>query len=150
MNVEIVKTKIGLLKILSVNGLIMEAFFLESKEKISNQNDLTFIYDVNDYFDGVTFDFSSKYKLIGTPFQIKVWKEISKIPYGCTKTYTEIAKAIGCPNACRAVANACGQNKIVLFIPCHRVIGKNSIGGYKFGIERKKWLLKFEKCNKQD
>ena len=86
-------------------------------------------------------------KLIGTPFQIKVWKEIAKIPKGKTKTYKEIAIKIGHPNSARAVANACGRNPYPLIIPCHRVIRSDgSLGGYsgKGGLKTKKLLLKKE------
>ena len=80
-------------------------------------------------------------KLKGTNFQIKVWKEIAKIPKGKTKSYKEIAIAIGRPNSSRAVANACGKNPYPIEIPCHRVIKSNGeIGGYsgKGGVKVKK------------
>ena len=86
-------------------------------------------------------------KLIGTPFQIKVWKEITKIPEGNTKTYKEIAINIGHPNSARAVANACGKNPYPIIIPCHRVICSNGkLGGYSGpgGITEKRRLLKNE------
>ena len=86
-------------------------------------------------------------KLKGTNFQIKVWKEIAKIPKGKTKSYKEIAIAIGRPNSSRAVANACGKNPYPIEIPCHRVIKSNGeIGGYsgKGGVEVKKILLSKE------
>ena len=86
-------------------------------------------------------------KLKGTNFQIKVWKEIEKIPKGKTKSYKEIAIAIGRPNSSRAVANACGKNPYPIEIPCHRVIKSNGeIGGYsgKGGVKAKKILLSRE------
>ncbi len=86
-------------------------------------------------------------KLKGTEFQIKVWKEISKIPYGETKTYKDIAVAIGRPNSSRAVANACGKNPYVPEIPCHRVIRSDgNLGGYsgEGGINTKAKLLRAE------
>ena len=85
--------------------------------------------------------------LKGTEFQIKVWKEIVKIPYGETITYKELAVAIGEPNSSRAVANACGKNPYPPMIPCHRVIRSDGeLGGYsgKGGIKTKKKLLKEE------
>ena len=85
--------------------------------------------------------------LKGTKFQIKVWKEISKIPYGETRTYKDLAVAIGRPNSSRAVANACGKNPYPIEIPCHRVIkSSGEIGGYsgKGGVEAKKILLSKE------
>ena len=86
-------------------------------------------------------------KLKGTEFQIKVWKEISKIPYGETRTYKDIAVAIGRPNSSRAVANACGKNHYVPEIPCHRVIRSDGqLGGYsgEGGIKKKAELLRAE------
>jgi len=85
--------------------------------------------------------------LEGTAFQILVWKEIAKIPYGETKTYKELAIAIGKPKSARAVANACGKNPYAPTIPCHRVIRSDGkLGGYsgKGGINTKIKLLKQE------
>ena len=86
----------------------------------------------------------------GTAFQILVWKEIAKIPYGETKTYKELAIAIGKPKSARAVANACGKNPYAPTIPCHRVIRSDGkLGGYsgKGGINTKIKLLKQEGIN---
>jgi len=88
--------------------------------------------------------------LEGTPFQILVWKEIAKIPYGKTKTYKDLAIAIGKPKSARAVANACGKNPYAPTIPCHRVIRTDGkLGGYsgKGGINKKIKLLKQEGIN---
>ena len=86
-------------------------------------------------------------KLEGTRFQILVWKELLKIPAGQTKTYKDIAIAIGKPNSSRAVANACAQNPYAPEVPCHRVIRSDgSLGGYSAdgGIKRKQKLLDIE------
>ena len=86
-------------------------------------------------------------KLKGTEFQILVWKEIAKIPYGQTRSYKELAIAIGKPNSSRAVANACGKNPYPPEIPCHRVIRSDGhIGVYSGsgGKKRKKQLLEQE------
>ena len=83
----------------------------------------------------------------GTDFQVSVWKEIAKIPYGEIRTYKDLAIAIGKPNSSRAVANACGKNPYPLTIPCHRVIHTDGkLGGYsgEGGIKTKKKLLKQE------
>ena len=88
--------------------------------------------------------------LNGTKFQIKVWKEISKIPRGQVRTYKELAKLIKKPKASRAVANACGKNPCPIKIPCHRVIRSDgSLGGYsgRGGISAKKDILKKEGYN---
>ena len=89
-------------------------------------------------------------RLKGTDFQIMVWKEISKIPYGETRTYKDLAIAIGKPNSFRAVANACGTNPYPPTIPCHRVVRSDGkLGGYsgKGGIEQKRKLLLKESKN---
>jgi len=86
-------------------------------------------------------------KLDGTDFQVSVWKELLKIPRGKTKTYKEIALAIGKPNSSRAVANACAQNPYAPEVPCHRVVRSDgSLGGYSAdgGMERKRELLDME------
>ena len=86
-------------------------------------------------------------KLKGTKFQVKVWRYLKKIPVGSTKTYSEVAKAIGKPLAVRAVANAIAKNPYPTQIPCHRIIRSNgSLGGYsaKGGLKTKKKLLKKE------
>ena len=86
-------------------------------------------------------------KLEGTDFQRRVWKEISKIPFGETRTYKDLAVAIGKPNSSRAVANACGKNPYPVIIPCHRVIRSDGkLGGYSGagGVKKKKELLKLE------
>ena len=84
----------------------------------------------------------------GTVFERKVWEELKKIPLGTTKSYKQIAKAIGRPNASRAVANACGKNPKPIEIPCHRVIKSDgSLGGYSAqgGAETRRKLLELEK-----
>ena len=86
-------------------------------------------------------------KLEGTDFQRRVWKEISKIPFGETRTYKDLAIAIGKPNSSRAVANACAKNPYPVIIPCHRVIRSDGkLGGYSGvgGVKKKKELLKLE------
>ena len=88
--------------------------------------------------------------LIGTPFRLSVWKILSKIPYGKTMTYGDIAQRLakdrGLPHlSARAVGSAIGRNPISLIIPCHRVIGKNGrLTGYTGGLHRKTWLLSWE------
>ncbi|MBC7789701.1 MAG: methylated-DNA--[protein]-cysteine S-methyltransferase [Anaerolineae bacterium] len=81
----------------------------------------------------------------GTAFQWRVWRELQAIPYGETRTYSAIADAIGRPKAVRAVANACARNRAALIIPCHRAVRiGGALGGYRWGIERKRTLLERE------
>ena len=82
----------------------------------------------------------------GTSFQMKVWSYLQTIPAGSVQSYSEVAEAIGHPKAVRAVAGACAANRIALAIPCHRVIrGDGGLGGYRWGIERKRTLLDAER-----
>lgn len=97
------------------------------------------------YLEGKVKNFKSKLDLSsGTPFQISVWNELLKIPYGNVNTYGEIAEGIGAPHAARAVGNSVGANPIPIIVPCHRVVGVNGLGGYSAGIEIKKKLLQIE------
>ncbi len=81
-----------------------------------------------------------------TAFQWRVWEELRRIPFGSTRSYQEIAKAIGRPNAVRAVARACASNRLALVIPCHRVIRESGeLGGYRWGLEKKERLLERER-----
>jgi AraC family transcriptional regulator, regulatory protein of adaptative response / methylated-DNA-[protein]-cysteine methyltransferase len=83
--------------------------------------------------------------LQATAFQLRVWEELRKIPYGETRTYAEVAEAVGKPKAVRAVANACAANPVVVVTPCHRVVRSDgSLGGYRYGVERKRALLNKE------
>ena len=103
---------------------------------------------LDEYFEGMRKEFDIPIKLEGTDFQIKVWKELLKIPYGETCTYLGIAKRIGNPKASRAVGMANNKNKIMIIIPCHRVIGSNKkLVGYAGGLDVKEKLLKLEKEN---
>jgi O-6-methylguanine DNA methyltransferase len=98
------------------------------------------------YLEGELQRFDCKLDFRGTPFQKKVWSALAKIPYGQTRSYREIAQAIGHPKAFRAVGNANGQNSIPLIVPCHRVIeSSGGLGGFGHGIRVKKRLLDFEK-----
>ncbi len=100
------------------------------------------------YFDGSLKEFTTPLHLEGTPFQKATWLELSKIPYGQTKSYLDQAISMDKPTACRAVANANGANQIAIAIPCHRIINKNGkLGGYAGGVARKKWLLNHENQN---
>lgn len=82
----------------------------------------------------------------GTPFQRSVWRFLQTIPVGETRTYAEIARALGAPKSYRAVANACGANTIAILVPCHRAIRSDgSYGGYRWGMERKIVILNRER-----
>ncbi len=100
------------------------------------------------YLEGRLRRFDCKLDMKGTPFQKKVWSALEKIPYGQTRSYKEIANAIGHPKAFRAVGNSNGRNPIPLIVPCHRVIESNGgLGGFGHGVKVKRMLLDFEKAH---
>ena len=97
------------------------------------------------YLGGERVQFTCPLDLHGTAFQIEVWEELYRIPYGKTRTYTEIAQAIGRSAAVRAVGAANGANPVAIIVPCHRVIGSNgTLTGYGGGLPTKAWLLSLE------
>lgn len=106
------------------------------------------VMEIIEYLEGkrVAFDIEARPK--GTDFQMKVWEELRRIPYGETISYAELARRIGKPKAYRAVANACGANPLPMFIPCHRVVASGGCpGGYTGGLDIKQSLLAIEKQN---
>ena len=108
------------------------------------------ISQISEYLAGIRKDFSVPLRLEGTEFRMKVWDEMRRIPYGETITYKELARRIGSPDACRAVANACGANPFPIIIPCHRVVASGGkTGGYTGGIDIKRALLEIEKQNRR-
>ena len=97
------------------------------------------------YFAGDRKKFDLPFDLTGTPFQVKAWKTLTRIPYGKTISYGEQAKAMRKTKAFRAVGSANGKNPIPIIIPCHRVIASNGgLGGYSLGLKMKRQLMKLE------
>jgi AraC family transcriptional regulator, regulatory protein of adaptative response / methylated-DNA-[protein]-cysteine methyltransferase len=104
-----------------------------------------FFSALNDYFDHKKTLGAVELDIHGTLFQKRVWDYLRAIPFGETRTYAQVACGIDHPNAFRAVGSACGKNLIAIIIPCHRVLASNGkLGGYRWGIERKKRLLNCE------
>jgi O-6-methylguanine DNA methyltransferase len=103
---------------------------------------------LKDYFAGKPVNIESlPLDLQGSPFLLKVWQEMKKIPHGATLSYKDLATRIGNPKAARAVGQAVGANPIPILIPCHRVINADgSLGGFSSGLDRKEWLLRHEKA----
>ncbi|MBW8699982.1 Methylated-DNA--protein-cysteine methyltransferase [Streptomyces sp. MBT84] len=98
------------------------------------------------YFAGESKDFTLDMRLQGTPFQLSVWEQLRKIPYGETRSYGELADALGNPGASRAVGLANGKNPVGIIVPCHRVVGASGdLTGYGGGLARKRRLLDFER-----
>jgi O-6-methylguanine DNA methyltransferase len=97
------------------------------------------------YISGRLVRFTCPVDLIGTPFQLRVWKELMKIPYGSTITYKTLAKRISVPSAFQAVGRANAANPLPIIVPCHRILGSDgSLVGYSYGIKMKEFLLRLE------
>jgi AraC family transcriptional regulator of adaptative response/methylated-DNA-[protein]-cysteine methyltransferase len=95
---------------------------------------------------GKSLDSSLPLDIRATAFQRRVWTYLQSIPFGATRSYSEVARAIGRPRAVRAVARACATNPVAVAIPCHRVVRQDgSMSGYRWGVERKQALLAMEK-----
>lgn len=101
---------------------------------------------LEEYFQGQRQEFDLPLRSVGTPFQMAVWEALKAIPYGETRSYGQIAAAIGNPKASRAVGMACNRNPIWIVIPCHRVVGSTGkLTGYEGGLDMKRALLELEK-----
>jgi AraC family transcriptional regulator of adaptative response/methylated-DNA-[protein]-cysteine methyltransferase len=102
--------------------------------------------EIAEYFAGHRTTFETPLHALGSPFERRVWDQLQKIPLGATRSYADVARAIGEPLAYRAVARANGANTCAIMIPCHRVINTNGeLGGYGGGLARKRWLLDHER-----
>ncbi|MCB5264992.1 MAG: methylated-DNA--[protein]-cysteine S-methyltransferase [Candidatus Cloacimonetes bacterium] len=124
---------------LPLNNLVEDAF----EKEVIRQLDA--------YFAGESQEFDLPFFATGTPFQLMVWEELLRIPYGQTISYREMAELIGKPKAARAVGNALGANPISILIPCHRVISSDgTLGGFGGGLPVKTYLLALEKRNREN
>jgi methylated-DNA-[protein]-cysteine S-methyltransferase len=144
------KTPLGILEVVTApaSGHLASIDYLSDDMEIPRKKvgmDGHIGQQLKEYFNGKRQRFETTTQFEGTPFQVAVWREIAKIPYGETITYGDIAKAIGKPRACQAVGAACGKNPISIVVPCHRVVGHSgALTGYAGGLWRKQWLLDFE------
>ncbi len=145
-----VETPIGLLKLTSNRDFLLEISHVEKGEE-ERKNLPQVLTDakreIEEYFNNSRESFTVPIKLTGTEFQIKVWNELRKIPYGEVKSYGDIAKTVGIPDASRAVGLACKMNPILIMVPCHRILGANNkLTGFAIGVEKKSYLLNHEKA----
>jgi len=102
--------------------------------------------ELSEYFAGTRRQFTVPLVYPGSPFQVKVWDALRRIPYGETYSYENLARVVGAPGAQRAVGHANGLNRLAILIPCHRVVSKNGkLGGYGGGLWRKQLLLDLER-----
>ena len=154
VSVHFYDSPLSLIRLTCRNGALTELVFTDLRDEESSDDlDTEVVTDtvrwLDTYFSGSEPDFLPKMELQGTEFQKRVWELISKIPYGSTCSYSNIAKKLAENNgrmSARAVGNAVGRNPIAIIIPCHRVIRSDgSIGGYAFGENLKKNLLELER-----
>jgi methylated-DNA-[protein]-cysteine S-methyltransferase len=146
------QSEIGLLEIVGTDEYIKSVRFVETEDRneSSDQAEMPAVVadclaQLDEYFQGERRVFSLNLAPKGTEFQKAVWDQLTNIPYGQTVSYLDIARSLGNEKAIRAVGAANGKNKIVIIIPCHRVIGSDGkLTGYGGGLWRKEWLLNHE------
>lgn len=144
------KTKIGKLYICTDDRGVTCVSLGSLPKNFTGEEEETFLSDqcaqeLNEYLEGSRKDFTVPVSFKGTDFQNKVWQELCKIPYGQTKTYGQIAAAVGSKEGVRAVGGACNKNPLMIIVPCHRVVGANGkLTGYALGLKLKKQLLDME------
>jgi len=153
MQTAYLKTPLGIAEITGdargVSKISIGDFDIKNSPEISEILELA-VNQLEAYFTTKHPKFTFKTHLQGTDFQKKVWHELSKIPFGKTISYLELAKNLGDVKAVRAVAAANARNPIWIVVPCHRVIGSDgSLTGYAGGVWRKKWLLEHENPSNQ-
>lgn len=130
----------------NLRGLFFSPFDYPSESKLKLPLFEETSRQLTAYFDGKLIAFDLPIHLEGSTFQVNVWQELLKIPYGTTITYRQLAERVGDVKSIRAVGRANGQNPIPIIVPCHRVIGSNGkLTGYGGGIEKKLFLLKLER-----
>lgn len=146
------QTAIGLIEIVENGEAVTGLFFHQENPPFlfCEENELTrqAIRELDEYLAGKRRVFTLPIQPSGTQFQKKVWRALCDIPYGETRSYGQIARAVGNPKACRAVGMANNRNPISIVIPCHRVIGADgSLTGYGGGLKIKETLLELERKN---
>lgn len=129
--------------VLDTDGALLELVF--SERPVGAQAETKVSKALDRYFGGDSAPFDLPLRPKGTDFQQQVWAQLQRIPFAETRSYGQIADALGNPGSVRAVGTANGANPIAIIIPCHRVIGANgSLTGFGGGLERKAWLLQHE------
>lgn len=152
-DIAYIKTPLGVAKIVGDAEGVSAITVLNSDEPLTDvipESLEDAVYQLNEYFEGARTEFNLTLNPVGTEFQKKVWAALQNIPYGKSKSYLELAKTLGDPNATRAAASANARNPLWIVVPCHRVIGTDgSLTGYAGGLHRKQWLLNHESPVKQ-
>ena len=143
------RSPIGEIGLLKENDNLIKVSFIDTAFKyldvINSPNEFKeVITQLNEYFYEGRNKFEIQYTFLSTTFRSRVYKEMIKIAYGTTLSYSDLATKVGQPRAFRAVGTACGKNPLPIIIPCHRVKGKTSLGGFTGGLDIKKFLLRLE------
>ena len=151
MNTVVIPSPLGSVRISEDTAGICEISFVPG-ERPSGKPEGKYIPEaarqLGEYFDGKRKVFSVPLSIGGTEFQRKVSRALLEIPYGETRSYSDVARSVGSPQACRAVGGAANKNKLCIIVPCHRVIGKNGAPvGFAAGVDIKLALLGLEKKN---
>lgn len=138
----VIQTKMGPVSVLIENGKAIEIALGRIFEGVEIADVSPFKEVIEGYFKGKMKEIDFPVEIKGTDFQKKVWEIVRKIPYGTVTTYGKIAKIVG--TSPRAVGMAMRTNRLPLYIPCHRVVSKDGIGGFSTGIDWKEFLLELE------
>ncbi|MFF7450361.1 MULTISPECIES: methylated-DNA--[protein]-cysteine S-methyltransferase [unclassified Streptomyces] len=150
----VIDSPYGPLTLVATDGALSGLYMTEQRHRPPEENfgardDRPFgeaVDQLTAYFEGELKEFTLELHLGGTPFQREVWQQLRRIPYGETRSYGDLAAALGRPGASRAVGLANGKNPIGIIVPCHRVVGSDgSLTGYGGGLERKQRLLDLER-----
>ncbi len=144
MEQTVLSTPVGNVRVVTSDGRLRELGFTRARATRGPGGPI--VDELREYFAGTRRDLGDIPVDLGgsTPFERRVYEVTRAIPFGKVATYGQIARLIGQPNAQRAVGNALGKNPIGIVIPCHRVVGFDSLGGYTGGLEHKKRLLRLE------
>jgi methylated-DNA-[protein]-cysteine S-methyltransferase len=153
----LMESPIGTLTLVKTDGVLsalyMDADLDRSAAQVGTRAESGFedaVQELEEYFRRDRTVFTIPIAPVGTPFQLRVWEQLRTIPYGETRSYRDLADAIGNRSAMRAVGAANGRNPISIIVPCHRVIVTNgTLVGYGGGLERKRFLLELERAGVQ-
>jgi len=140
---------IGWVEITATHEGIASVLFVEKPGRAASENLPIYVQDchtqLEEYFKGSRQNFAVPLIVKGTEFQVQVWEELSRIPYGKLTTYKALAHKLKSPAAIRAIGNANSRNRLCLIVPCHRVVGSDTnLVGYAGGLWRKEWLIEHE------
>jgi methylated-DNA-[protein]-cysteine S-methyltransferase len=149
----VVTSLVGAIRLVAQNGALVGVYFSQHSKPVwpdvahddANQVLLQAAQELSEYFAGQRRVFNTPLEFHGTDFQRSVWQALIAIPFGEQRTYSQLAVAVGQPQASRAVGAANGRNPLSIFVPCHRVVGMGGkLTGYAGGVDVKRWLLAHE------